>query len=138
MYMLIPFLIFNYEKDIKRSNDDERWSDDLTEMYGEIIQKLEELQGSGTLSSASYGVIISLTHSVLLKLMKDHDIVQEKVGDLMGGKVLDLPILRVYHAGQAKGREEGREEGRAERVRLEDENAALRKELEELKALKNG
>ena len=73
--------------------------------------------------------------------MKDHDIVQEKVGDLMGGKVLDLPILRVFHDGQAKGKAEGivegRAEGEAERKRLQEENDALRKELDELKATVN-
>lgn len=89
------------------------------------------------MSSASYSVIISLTHSVLHKLMKDHEIVKEKVGDLMGGKVLDLPILRVYHDGQAKGEEIGMAKGEAERKRLEEENASLRKELEELKATAN-
>ncbi|SCY48831.1 hypothetical protein SAMN02910292_01807 [Lachnospiraceae bacterium XBB2008] len=141
MYMLIPFLIFNYEKDLKKDIQDKTKVDELTEMYRDIIGRMAELEEAGALSSASYSVIISLTHSVLYNLMKDHDIVQEKVGDLMGGKVLDLPILRVFHDGQAKGRAEGivegRAEGEAERKRLQEENDALRKELDELKATVN-
>ena len=43
---------------------------------------------------------------------------QKKVGDLMGGKVLDLDIIRAHDAGLEEGREEGikkgREEGREE------------------------
>ena len=34
---------------------------------------------------------------------------QKKVGDLMGGKVLDLDIIRAHDTGLEEGREEGRE-----------------------------
>ncbi len=42
----------------------------------------------------------------------------------MGGKVLDLPEVRLYHQGV----EEGRKEGEAERVRLQSEYDEFRKE----------
>ncbi len=87
---------------------------------------------------------------VLNKLTKKHESVNRKVGDSMGGKVLDLPILQVYHKGKDEGREEGREEGRAEgiekgieqglakgeaeRLELSLEVERLRKELEQLKS----
>ena len=56
--------------------------------------------------------------------------VQQKVGDIMGGKVLDLPIIRVYHDGLA----EGEAKGEAERAKLQEENDSLKKEIERLKA----
>ena len=63
----------------------------------------------------------------------NHAKVQEKVGGLMGGKVLDLPEVRVFHEGKAQDIAEGKAQGEAERKMLSDENAALLKEIEELK-----
>ena len=65
------------------------------------------------------------------------DKVQKKVGDVMGGKVLDLPCFRIFDEGKAEGREEGRAEGEQERKALELENERLKKEIEQLKAAKN-
>ncbi len=91
------------------------------------------------MSAYSYGVIIRLTHKVLYKLTMKHKAVQEKVGGVMGGKVLDLPEVRLYHQGVEEGRKEGHKEGlmegEAERNRLQSENDALRKQVEELKAM---
>ena len=65
--------------------------------------------------------------------------VQRKVGEYMGGKVLDLPEFRIYDQGKADGIKEGKAEGRAEgeeeRKRLEDENKRLREEIEKLKVI---
>ena len=63
-----------------------------------------------------------------------HDKVQEKVGDVMGGKVLDLPEIRIFHEGKAIGYAEGEAKGEAERKKLADENVSLKREIEELKS----
>jgi len=78
-------------------------------------------------------VIIRLTHKVVYKLTMKHDKVQDKVGGIMGGKVLDLPEIKVFHEGKAEGRAEGLKEGEAERQKLAEENAFLKAELEKLK-----
>ena len=61
----------------------------------------------GSLSSASYDAIIRLTHSVAYKLTTKQENVQKKVGDVMGGKVLDLPGFRIYDEGKEEGIKEG-------------------------------
>ena len=38
----------------------------------------------------------------------------ERIGDIMGGKVLELDIIKARHEGLAEGRTEGLEEGRTE------------------------
>ena len=84
-----------------------------------------------------HDVIIRLTGKVIYKLTMNHSKVQEKVGGLMGGKVLDLPEVRVFHEGmalgEAKGEAIGEAKGEKERKRLEDEIVALREEIESLK-----
>ncbi|WP_092058495.1 hypothetical protein [Butyrivibrio sp. INlla14] len=96
------------------------------------------------MSALSHNVIIRLTHKVVYKLTMKHDKVQDKVGGIMGGKVLDLPEIRIFHEGKAEGLKEGKaeglKEGEAERKKLseekeelEDENAILKAELEELR-----
>ena len=81
------------------------------------------------MSAFSCGVIINSTRRVLYKLMHKHERVQEKVGEIMGGKVLDLPEIRIFH----EGKEQGRLEGEAERKQLSEEIERLRKEIEQLK-----
>lgn len=125
LYFLIPFYIFNYEKELKDINNDEERLKELAKLYNDILKKLEEELMSGRLQDSSYSVIITLTHSVFYKLTMNHPNVQEKVGDIMGGKDLELPEVMFYRRGL--------EEGEAERKALLEENERLRKENEELK-----
>ena len=98
------------------------------------------------MSAMSYSVIIRLTHSVAYKLTMKRKNVQKKVGEYMGGKVLDLPEIRIYHQGEAagikkgeaagikKGEAAGIKKGEAERKRLEGEIRELQKRIEILEA----
>jgi predicted transposase YdaD len=67
-----------------------------------------------------------LIEHVIRKLAENHESIQKKVGDLMGGQVLDLDIIRIKHEaeaiGEKKGRAEGKAEGRAEGKVEEKEN----------------
>ena len=67
----------------------------------------------------------------------NHDKVQEKVGGIMGGKVLDLPDFKVFREGKAEGLAEGKAEGLKEgeekRKQMAEEIEALKRELEQLK-----
>ncbi len=130
LYMLIPFYAFNYERNLDEINRDEKKISGFLDMYTEIFDRLKQELDRGSLSTLSYSVIIKLTLSVAYKLTMKRKNVQKKVGDFMGGKVLDLPEIRLYH----QGKDEGRAEGEAERKRLEDEIRSLREELERLRA----
>ena len=133
LYMLIPFYIFNYESDLEAINSDEQRIEKLQDVYRDILNEIKDLHDGGILSAFSCGVIINSTRRVIYKLMNKHERVQEKVGEIMGGKVLDLPEIRIFHEGKEQGRLEGRAEGEEERKQLEIENDSLRKELEQLK-----
>ena len=135
---LIPFYIFNFEKELKEINDDEKRIEELAKLYVNILQKLEDELRGGRLQDSSYSVIITVTHSVFYKLTMNHPNVQEKVGDIMGGKDLELPEVMFYRRGleegEAKGFAEGEAKGEAERKALSEEIERLRKENELLKS----
>ena len=129
LFLLIPFYIFNYEKELKHYEKNEKVMESLAKKYESILDKLNDAHQRGLLSALSYGVIISMIERVITRLTNGKGSFQGKVGAIMGGKVLDLPEIRAYH----QGKDEGLAEGLAERKSLEDEVERLRKELEELK-----
>ena len=156
LYMLIPFYIFNYENQLQEMNGSEEKLSDLINKYRCIFERLEKEQETGNLSELSLSAIIKLTYRVAYKLTRKQGKVQEKVGEVMGGKILDLPEFRIYDQGKADGLAEGRadglakgkaeglaegkaqglKEGAKEREALELENERLRREIEQLKAAK--
>ncbi len=69
---------------------------------------------------------------MIYKFLMKHRKVQKKVGDFMGGKVLDLPEIRLYHKGKA----DGKKENEAEIKKLKSEVERLNKELDRLKGVK--
>ena len=111
LFMLIPFYIFNFESQLSQINDSEERIDELFEKYNDVFRRLEEEQKTGNLSALSYDAIIRLTYSVAYKLTMKQSNVQMKVGDVMGGKVLDLPGFKIYDDGKKEGKAEEREAG---------------------------
>ena len=70
------------------------------------------------MSAISLSVIIKLTHRVAYNLTMKRKNIQKKVGDLMGGHVIDLPEFRIYDNGKADGKAEGKAEERTEGIRI--------------------
>lgn len=103
LFMLIPFYIFNYEKELSKINDSESEIDNFLKIYNCIFERLEQEQETGNLSALSYDAIIRLTYSANYKLTMKEGNVQKKVGDIMGGKVLDLPSFRIFEQGLEQG-----------------------------------
>ncbi len=114
--MLIPFYIFNLEKelpDIEKNNDR---IDGFFERYSKIFKRLESETKNEVLSTLSVRVIMELTQRVAYKLTTKEPQIQKKVGDHMGGKVLDLPVIRYMEQGIAKGIAQGRAEGKRQDI----------------------
>lgn len=135
LYMLIPFYMFNFESQLPDMEKDEAALGKLLNEYEVIFNRLGEELKRGNLSALSYSAIIKLTRSVAYKLTMKQDNVQKKVGDFMGGKVLDLPEFKIFDQGVLKGKAEGKAEGEKERKKLAEENAELRRRIEELEKI---
>jgi len=111
LYFLLPFYSFNYKNEFENIEKDEDKQEQFINVYRNIIDMLEELVSEEMLSTFSKDVIISLINKVSYKQLMRYQDTQKKVGDLMGGKVLDLDIIRAHDAGLEEGREEGIKKG---------------------------
>ena len=107
LYLLIPFYLFNREKELDIIDSQEQRVEELLELYSDSLKKLDEAVERGDLSTFSRGVIIDLTNRVTQKLTMNYDNVRRKVGEFMGGKVMDLDIIRERREGRQEGRQEG-------------------------------
>ena len=114
LYLLIPFYIFKCEDRLAEIEKSDEEMDALIGEFDEIIEKLRAEQTSDHLSESSQSVIINLSVSVINKLTKNYKSVQKKVGDYMGGHVIELPVIVAKREGRAEGRLEGQLEGREE------------------------
>ena len=130
LYLLLPFYIFNFEKQLGEIDQSPERIDELMLRYEEIFVRLRKEQEAGRLSALSLGVIIRLIYNVARLLTKNQANVQERIGDVMGEKMEELDIIKAVH--------EARKEEAKKREQLEEEIERLRKEVAELKAAVNG
>ena len=132
LYFLVPFYIFTYEKELAEIESDKERLRQLLETYHKISGWLDGECEKGALSSYSHGVIMEASRRVLNKLAHSEHEIKEKVGGIMGGKVMDLEIIRVKHQlDKEKAKNKRTEE---QNQLLQEENERLRRELEQMKA----
>ncbi len=102
LYFLIPFFIFNMENELSEINETPNRLDALKNFYVDILSKLEELVSEGQLTEFSYLEIRDMTNRVIQNLARNYNNIKERIGDIMGGKVLVTEVSRARN----KGREE--------------------------------
>ena len=77
-------------------NKDEQKQNELLEVYSKITEKLGTEKDRGNLSIKSIRAIINTIRSVSYKLTMNWDNVRKKVGDYMGGKIIELESVKKY------------------------------------------
>ena len=107
LYFLLPFYLFQYEDELPRLNADQVYLQSLLDEYDGIADRLNELVEAGKLSSRSRYVIIQMIKRVSDKLAMAQEHVRQKVGDVMGGHVIDLDIFQAEDKAKAEGKAEG-------------------------------
>ena len=103
LYFLLPFYLFQYEDELPRLNADQVYLQSLLDEYDGIADRLNELVEAGKLSSRSRYVIIQMIKRVSDKLAMAQEHVRQKVGDVMGGHVIDLDIFQAEDKAKAEG-----------------------------------
>ena len=123
LYFLIPFYIFNLEsrfEDIESSPDR---LEEFAELLKNIMHRLDQEVASGNLSVFSHSVIISLTHKVAYKLTFSRKHLNKKVGDIMGGKVMDLEVIKAHNEGITQGISQGISQGLSQGIKTGVDNS---------------
>lgn len=100
LFFLIPFHIFAYEKNFLEYEKDEVRLSELTNVYERIVERLTECAENGTISEYVKGTIIAMSKKVLEALAVKYSKVQEGVGKIMGGKILDYEAKDILNAGR--------------------------------------
>ena len=111
LYFLLPFLIFNSEKELEEINRDGAKLEKLLKNYEGISARLEELAEAGELSYFSYVTLRDMTNRVVQHLARRYQNVTKGVGGIMGGQVLDFEAKRIKDQAEAGGIKIGESRG---------------------------
>lgn len=115
LLMLLPFYIMRYEKDIHEISENPRLFQQLLNEYEEIRRNLEdELSKAG--KSKWYMDLNKLIIKISDYICQNEEKVRKGVGDIMGGKVLELEserLERIHREAMAKATAEAEMRGEA-------------------------
>ena len=111
LYFFLPFHIFIYEKELKEIESDEERLEKLVARYQEIADRLEALCEQGELSAYEKRIIYTMTETVVNALARGCRKIQEGVGTIMGGQVLEYEAKKIWRDGKNAGFKNGIDEG---------------------------
>ncbi len=117
LLILLPYHILRYESFLKNSGSNAKKLEQLLTDYQKINNLLEHCTDDK--KSTLYIDMITLIEKIADHIIpKDNENVRERLGDIMGGKILQLESERLLEKGQllgeAKGRAAGLIQGQAE------------------------
>lgn len=108
LLFLIPFYIFTYESDFKRINSDPDRLKKLIAEYQYIRDRLEQLAADGVIDEYYKQAILDMSEHVINHIAQKYQSIQEGVGKIMGGQIIDFEAKRIRDAALQEGLEEGR------------------------------
>ena len=112
LLMFLPFYIMRYEKEIHRINQDPEKLQSLLDEYEDIRVMLEkELTETGR--AELYTNLNKLITKISDYICRDEEVVRERLGETMGGKVLELESERLRAEGKVLGESIGEARGEA-------------------------
>ncbi|MBR5564717.1 MAG: hypothetical protein IKW08_00990 [Roseburia sp.] len=110
LLILLPYYIINYEKELSKIASDAERCTQLVAEYDHIIHKLSEITYDD--DTGLFHDILQMMRRVMNYLLEKEPVLQERIGDVMGGKVLPLPSDKLREA-RAEGISEGIYEGKS-------------------------
>jgi len=112
LFILLPFLFFNYEKQLGNASDPHDY-EEIKNLFETIIQYLQELADNETITGYEASTLYDALKVVIEALGEKHK-TDKEVQTIMGGKVLEFSADKYYNAGKKEGLKEGREAGKDE------------------------
>ncbi len=112
LLLLIPFYIFNFEREIPNCERDKEKQELLVAEYNKIGIKLMELRAMGEITEGERRSLLELSKCVIDSLIgRKAPAVAERIGDIMGGTVIDYPTKRILKEGYDQGIHQGIQQG---------------------------
>ena len=108
LYILLPYYILRYEKQLKQIEHDEKRCSMLQEEYEDICVQLERTLGRE--NPSAYVELHKLMVRVLDYILIEQEEIRKGVEQVMGGKVLESFYDEVLRKGHAEGHAEGHQE----------------------------
>ena len=110
LLMLLPFYIMRYENDIHEMSENPELFQNLLNEYEEIRANLiKELSGED--KATLYMDLNKLIIKIADYICQSEEVVRKGIGEIMGGKVLELESERLLAEGKAIGKAEGETKG---------------------------
>ena len=106
LLFLLPFYIFNLEKDFPQYEASEEALESLKNVYVDFMDRLEKEVTEGHISAYYRRTILDMSKKVLENIAAKYKNVQKGVNDIMGGQVLEHEGKTIFNAGVAEGRRE--------------------------------
>ena len=113
LFILLPFVFFNYELELKKTPHDKMLYEKIQEVYNSIVDTLKNQEDSGILTAYEARILYDAMLTVFSALGKTNQAEQE-VATIMGGRILEFSADKYFYAGEVKGRKEGEAKGRKE------------------------
>ena len=114
LFILIPFHILVYKKRFFEYNKEEGKLIELLEVYENILDRLDKANKTGKIDEYAIGTILAMSRRIIDHVAAKYKNIKERLGDIMGGKVLDHPVKTAYRNGERYGRNQGKLEGKLE------------------------
>ena len=139
LLMLLPFYIMRYEKDIHEMSENSELFQCLLNEYEEIRMNLV-IELSGADKTALYMDLNKLIIKIADYICQSEEVVRKGIGEVMGGKVLELESERLRAEGEIRGEAKGEErlsilinrlilDGRSTEIQSVVTNAEIRKQM---------
>ena len=113
LFILLPFLFFNYEKQLKKVPDDKGLYAEILKLYDSLLKQLKEQVDCNNLNAYEASTLYDALKTVFKALGKTNKAEQE-VKTIMGGVILEFSADKYFDAGKAEGRKEGEKNGKKE------------------------
>ena len=104
LYLLIPYHILVYKKRFSEYNKDERKLAGLIKVYEDILAGLEEAMEQGRINGHAVYTIIVMSRHIIKHVTAGYDRIRERLGEIMGGVVLDNPARAIFANGKIEGK----------------------------------
>jgi len=108
LYFLLPFYIFNMEKDFSAYEKD---TSKLKQEYNNFVSGIDAAVDNGKISVYYRRVILDMSKKVLETIAKNYKNIKKGVSEIMGGRVLEHEGKTIYNEGMAAGEARGEARG---------------------------